>query len=323
MKLVTIAAGAQGRAGSVLASGDVLDLQAAARAGTLEAWLPPSMRELLEAGHEGLALARRIVDRAESAVAAAGVEADALRNAGVLLPPGTPLLAPIPNPRLVLAAGLAYKSHLAEMSGTPTPPHPTGFLKSPHSVLAPGALVAPPQGASEMVDYEGELALVFGRRCHRVKAEDAMACIAGITAANDISARDWVHDVWSATSPWQARRTWEVNIMGKQFPGFTPLGPCLVTLDELGDISALRLSTRLNGETVQSAPISDLIFSLADTIAYFSNWYEFLPGDVLLTGTPAGVGVGRKPGLFMKAGDVIEVEIERVGVLSNRILPAA
>lgn len=321
MKLVTIAGGAQGRAGSVLASGEVLDLGTAARPGTLEAWLPTSVRELLEAGDEGLALARRIEARVES-MASSG-ELEALRSAGVLLPSTTPLLAPVPNPRLVLAAGLAYKSHLAEMSGTPTPPHPTGFMKSPHSVLAPGAPVTPPRGASEMLDYEGELALVFGRRCHRVKAEDAMACIAGITAANDISARDWVHDVWSATSPWQARRTWEVNIMGKQFPGFTPLGPCLVTLDELDDISALRLSTRLNGETVQSAPISDLIFSLADTIAYFSNWYEFLPGDVLLTGTPAGVGVGRKPGLFMKAGDLIEVEIERVGVLRNRIRQAA
>ena len=105
--------------------------------------------------------------------------------------------------------------------------------------------------------------------------------------------------------------------MGKQFDSFTPLGPVLTTADEIDDVAALEITTRLNGVVTQHAPISDLIFNLAETIAYFSNWYTFHPGDVLLTGTPAGVGVGRKPPVFMKAGDVIEVEVSGIGVLRN------
>jgi acylpyruvate hydrolase len=299
-----------------MAEGEVLDLGRVAREGTAEVWLPGTLRGLLQAGDEGLSLVRRIVERVASAPAQV---LDALRSASALLPAGTPLAAPVPDPRLVVAAGLAYKSHLAEMSGTPQPPHPTAFMKSPHSITSPESIVSLPAGADMMVDYEGEMALVFGRRCHRVSPQQAMACIAGCTVANDISARDWVKDVWSASSPWDARRTWEVNIMGKQFPGFTPLGPCLVTMDEIADVRALQLTTRLNGHVVQSAKISDLIFELADTIAFLSRWYEFHPGDVLLTGTPAGVGAGRKPQLFMRHGDVIEVEIDRIGVLRNRL----
>ncbi len=316
MKLVTLNLGTHGQLGALLPGGELLHLGRAAVQGSLEAWLPNSVRGVLEAGEEGLAIARRIVARAG---AADNAGQEALRRSGALLPGDSPLLAPVPDARLVLAAGLAYKSHLAEMSGTPTPTQPTGFLKSPHSIGHPGAAISLPIDAPDMVDYEGELALVFGRRCHRVSAQDAMACIAGCTVANDVSARDWVQAVWSAESPWQARQTWEVNIMGKQFPGFTALGPCLTTLDELQSIPALRLTTRLNGSVLQSAPISDLIFALEDTIAHFSRWYEFLPGDILLTGTPAGVGVGRKPRLFMKHNDVVEVEIEGIGCLRNRI----
>ncbi len=316
MKLVTLDIGTHGQVGALLAGGELLHLGRAAEEGTLETWLPHSVRGLLEAGEQGLAVARRIVQRAEAADDALK---QALRRAAVLLPGDTPLLAPVPNARLVLAAGLAYKSHLAEMAGTPAPAQPTGFMKSPHSIGRPNASITLPIDAPQMVDYEGELALVFGRRCHRVAPQEALACIAGCMVANDVSARDWVQAVWSAESPWQSRQTWEVNIMGKQFPGFTPLGPNLTTMDELPSIPSLRLTTRLNGEVVQSALISDLIFSLEDTIAHFSRWYEFLPGDILLTGTPAGVGVGRKPPLFMKHGDVVEVDIEGIGQLRNRI----
>jgi acylpyruvate hydrolase len=316
MKLVTLDIGTHGQLGALLSTGERLHLGRAAEEGTLEMWLPDSVRGLLEAGEQGLALARRIVQRVEAADSAFK---QSLRRRMVLLPNSTPLLAPVPNARLVLAAGLAYKSHLAEMAGTPTPAHPTGFMKSAHSIGKPDAAITLPPDASDMVDYEGELALVFGRRCHRVAPQDALACIAGCTVANDVSARDWVQAVWSAQQPWQARQTWEVNIMGKQFPGFTPMGPSLTTMDELPSLPSLRLTTRLNGQEVQSALISDLIFSLQDTISYFSRWYEFLPGDILLTGTPAGVGVGRKPRLFMKHGDVVEVEIEGIGQLRNRV----
>lgn len=315
MKLVTIA-GTRSRIGAIVDGGEILDLERAARPGTTESWLPNTMRGLLCAGPEGLDVARRIVDRVSSA---SSEQLAAMRLSQALLPASTPLDAPVPDPRLVVAAGLAYKSHLAEMAGTPQPPHPTAFMKSPHSITSPEAKVTLPADADAMVDYEGELALVFGARCHRVQPEEAMDYIAGCTIANDISARDWVKDVWSATAAWDARRTWEINIMGKQFPGFTPLGPCLLTMDEVPNARSLHLTTRLNGVLVQSADVGDLIFELGATIAFLSRWYEFHPGDVLLTGTPAGVGAGRKPQIFMKHGDTIEVEISRIGVLRNSL----
>jgi len=316
MKLLTIDTGREGEPGALLASGEILHLRRAALPGTTERWLPPTIAALLEAGDDGLQIARAIVDRVENAD-----EADlaVLRTRHAITDTNTPLLAPIPTPRLIVAAGLAYRSHLAEMSGTPTPPHPTAFMKSPHSVTGGERPIRLPADAREQVDYEGELAVVFGSECHRVKAEDALEHVAGYTVANDISARDWVRDVWGATTPWDARRTWEVNIMGKQFPGFTALGPVLLTRDEVPDVSRLRLTTRLNGRVMQSAEVSDQIFDLAQTIAWFSRWYHFAPGDVLLTGTPAGVGVGRKPAVFMRVGDVVEVEIDGIGVLRNAI----
>jgi 2-keto-4-pentenoate hydratase/2-oxohepta-3-ene-1,7-dioic acid hydratase in catechol pathway len=318
MKLLTLAGPGGGDVGAELRSGERLALRGAARAGTAEAWLPASLPALLSAGEEGLTLARRIVERVEGLDLAS---LDELRAQGALRPAGAALAAPV-QPRLIVAAGLAYRSHLAEMAGTPAPPHPTGFLKSPHSVTGPRAVLRLPPQAREQVDYEGELALVFGRLCHGVSAAEAMRCVAGVTVANDLSARDWVRDVWSAETPWEARRTWEVNLMGKQFDGFTPLGPVLLTLDEVPRLEDLRLLTRLNGRVVQDAPVGDLIFPLAETVAHFARWYRFEPGDVLLTGTPAGVGAGRKPPLFLRDGDLVEVEVAPVGCLANRIAAA-
>ncbi len=316
MKLVTIDNVNDGVPGAVLRSGKILHLRRAAQDGSVETWLPDSVRAILEAGEEGLSIARNIVSRVENMDAD---EIQCLCELGVITPASTRLLAPLPNPRLVVAAGLAYRSHLKEMAGTPQPPHPTAFTKSPNSITKSDSKVYLPHEATGHVDYEGELAVVFGQYCHRVPAEEALSYVAGYTVANDISARDWVTQVWDAKTPWDARRTWEVNIMGKQFSGFTPLGPVLLTRDDVPDVGALHLTTRLNGEVMQSSDVSDLIFSIPETIAFFSKWYAFKPGDILLTGTPAGVGVGRKPPVFMSAGDVIEVEIDKIGVLRNFI----
>lgn len=314
MKLVTIDNTAAGVPGAVLHSGEILHFGKAAEPGTLEAWIPGSVRDILEAGEPGLSLVRQLVARIEAAPPS---RHEHLRELGAITGANTRLLAPIPNPRLVVAAGLAFRSHLAEMAGTPTPAHPTGFMKSVNSIVGPGAFIRVPPEAPGHIDYEGELAVVFGRTCHRVSPADAMGCVAGYTAANDVSARDWVRAVWDAKEPWEARLTWETNIMGKQFESFTPLGPVLVTADTITDVTTLQIVTRLNGKVMQDAPVSDLIFSLAETIAYFSNWYTFHPGDVLLAGTPAGVGAGRKPQVFMKDGDVVEVEISTIGSLRN------
>lgn len=318
MKLLTIDSVRGGEPGAMLSSGEVLALRRAAQADSLETWLPDSLRELLAGGPAALALVRGLVDRVQASPALQAT----LRQRGALMPPGTRLLAPVPHPGLVVAAGLAYKSHLAEMAGTPTPKQPTGFIKVAASIVGPDCAVVLPPDAPAHVDYEGELAVVFGTRCHRVSAAEAMGCVAGYTGANDISARDWVRDVWGATQPWEARQTWEVNIMGKQFEGFTPLGPVLLTADEVPDVGQLHITTQLNGAVMQSSPVSDLIFSLPETIAYFSRWYCFNAGDVLLTGTPAGVGAGRKPQVFMKAGDVIEVGITGIGTLRNTLVAA-
>jgi acylpyruvate hydrolase len=316
MKLVTIDVGAGGVPGAILRSGEVLHLPRAAQPGTVEAWLPDSTAGILSAGKAGLTVVRQIVERVE---AMDEPSRQRLRAAGTLTGEATRLLAPVPQPRLVVAAGLAYRSHLAEMAGTPAPSHPTGFMKSPNSIAAPDAEVHLPPDADGHVDYEGELAVVFGSTCHAVTRECALDYVAGYTIANDISARDWVRAVWEAKAPWEARLTWEVNIMGKQFSSFTPLGPALLTADEVPDPTALHLTTRLNGEVMQSAPVSDLIFDLGTTIAHFSRWYTFEPGDVLLTGTPAGVGVGRKPPVFMRAGDVVDITVSGIGTLSNTI----
>lgn len=318
MDILTIDDVPGGSAGARLPSGRILHFGRAARPGTVETWLPATVTGLLAAGTEGLDIARRMVDRAQQPG-----QAEELEARGALLAMDTRLLAPVPNPRLVLALGLNYRSHLKEMSGTPVPPHPTAFMKSPNSVIGPGAPLPIPPQARDMVDYEGEAALVFGRSCYRVTEADAMSCIAGITAANDISARDWTPAVFGASTPWEARLTWEVNIMGKQLPGFTALGPVLRTLDAVGDLSSLGLTTRVNGKTRQHDILGGMLFTPAQVIAYFSQWYRFEPGDVLLTGTPAGVGLARRPQAFLKPGDTVEVELNGIGVLYTPVVKGA
>jgi acylpyruvate hydrolase len=316
MKLVTINNTGAGTAGAQLRSGEILHFSKAAQAGTLQAWIPNSVRAILESGAEGLAVVNKLIARVE---ASSPDELAELRESGAITGATTRLLSPIPNPRLIVAAGLAFKSHLAEMAGTPVPKSPTGFMKSVSSVIGTETAIKVPKDAAHHIDYEGEMAIVFGKTCHRVNAAEAMDYVAGYMAANDVSARDWVQAVWDAKEAWPARQTWETNINGKQFDSFTPMGPVLVTCDDISDVTQLRIIVRLNGKVMQDAPISDMIFTIAETIAHFSRWYTFHAGDVLLTGTPAGVGVGRKPPVFMKDGDLIEVDIPGIGALRNSL----
>lgn len=315
MKLVTIDCVPGGRPGAILAGGEVLHLERAATPGTVERWLPESLRELLAAGAEGLDIARRIVERVEGMK-----NREDLRRSGGLLPASTPLLAPIPDPALFVSCGQAYRSHVAEMKGEAPPPEPHAFLKAPSTIVGPDTRVALPPQCPTMVDYEGEFCAVFGRTCHNVDAGEALDYIAGYTITNDLSARDWVPGLAAARTTAEARLAWDLNHMGKQLPGFSPLGPALVTADEVGDVTALTLTTRLNGQLMQQTQIDDLVHSVAESIAYFSHWYTFRPGDILSTGTPAGVGYGRDPKVFLKAGDVVEVEVGRLGALTTHIV---
>jgi len=244
-----------------------------------------------------------------------------LRNTGALAAlDKAELLAPVPRPKLILSVGLNYHRHLAEMEGTPAPPYPSAFMKTVNSLNGAGKPIILPPQCPDMVDYEAELCFVFGRPCHNVSEAEAMDYVAGYTVANDVSARDWVGDVFSATESFPAILSWERNIMGKLFPTFTPMGPVITTKDEIEDPHNLLLEFRLNGEVMQSTRTDDLIFNIPQIVSYFSKWFRFEPGDIVTTGTPAGVGAGRKPQVFMKPGDIAEVSLEGIGVLSNPVI---
>jgi len=241
-----------------------------------------------------------------------------MHAAGALLDAGTVRYRPpIPDPGFILSVGMNYREHLEEMN-TPIPTLPAAFVKAPSSLTGSGEPIVLPPDHAGMVDFEGELCFVFGRDCHRVSEAEAMEYVAGYTIANDVSARDWVPGIFTADGNMAAIHAWEVNILGKQYPTFTPLGPALVTRDEIADPGALRLVTRLDGEVMQDT-LTELVFPIARLIAHYSQWYRFRPGDVVTTGSPSGVGFGRDPKVFMKPGQRIEVTIEGIGTLSNPV----
>jgi 2-keto-4-pentenoate hydratase/2-oxohepta-3-ene-1,7-dioic acid hydratase in catechol pathway len=208
------------------------------------------------------------------------------------------------RPRTFICVGLNYSDHAKESEMTP-PQFPLLFAKTSNAINAHNHPVPLPPDSTQ-VDYEAELAVVIGRTCSRVKAADALKYVAGYTCANDISARDFQF----------ADKQW---YRGKSADGFGPIGPWLVTQREIGDGSGLRIQLRLNGNVMQDSTTSNLIFDVPTLIEYISRGITLEPGDVISTGTPPGVGFARKPPVFMKPGDKVEVEIERVGILVNQI----
>ena len=218
------------------------------------------------------------------------------------------VLAPV-APTAILCVGLNYRRH-AEETGAAIPTDPVLFFKAPTAVQHPGDPIELPTFlASTQVDYECELAVVIGRACKNVRAEDALGYVAGYTCANDVSARDW--QIARGGSQWSR---------GKTFDTFCPLGPVLVTPDELPDPGRLGIRTVLNGEVVQRSSTDDLIFSVPEIIAFLSGSTTLAPGTVLLTGTPEGVGMARKPPRWLRAGDTVTVEIEGIGALTNPVV---
>ncbi|HEY8580255.1 MAG TPA: fumarylacetoacetate hydrolase family protein [Beijerinckiaceae bacterium] len=312
MRLATLRVSADLRPAVVL--GDrVLDLVAArARSGHARL-LPGSLREILAAGEAGRELLDRVV---EAASRRPDDFADAMRPAAEAR-----FAAPLPEPRLVLSVGANYHAHLREMDTAP-PETPMAFHKSVSSVIGPGETILLPRAAPDMVDWEGELTVVMGKPCHEVSEADALDHVAGYTIVNDVSARNWVKGAFRAEGMMGVIVAWEHNILGKLFPTFCPMGPVIVTADEIPDPHALDIKTRLNGEVMQDSNTSDLVFDVRRIISYYSKFLTFQPGDVITTGSPSGVGFGRKPQVFMKAGDVIEVEIDRIGVLRNPVAAA-
>ena len=228
------------------------------------------------------------------------------------------LVPPIPNPGLLLSVGMNYHEHLKEMK-TPVPEKPAAFTKSVASIIGPGQPILLPRSNPAMVAWEGEFTVVIGRAGHRISADKALDHVAGYTIVNDVSARDWVAPIFQSSGIMGPIHAWEHNLLGKMFPTFCPMGPALATRDEVADPGNVRIVTRLNGQVMQNANTDDLVFSVAKLIEYYSQFYRFLPGDCITTGSPSGVGFGRNPKVFMKAGDTVEVEVQGVGVLSNPI----
>lgn len=218
------------------------------------------------------------------------------------------LLAPV-VPVNLLCIGLNYRRHAEEGKAT-IPEHPVLFIKATTAVQNPGEpIVLPRHLRSDEVDYECELAVVIGKYCKNVSRTKALDYVLGYTCANDVSARDW-QIKWGG-SQW---------CRGKTFDTFAPLGPCLVLKDEIPDPAKLKIKTILNGEILQDWRTDDMIFDVPTLIAFLSGSTTLLPGTVILTGTPHGVGFARKPPIYLKPGDTITIEIDKIGALTNPII---
>jgi 2-keto-4-pentenoate hydratase/2-oxohepta-3-ene-1,7-dioic acid hydratase in catechol pathway len=218
------------------------------------------------------------------------------------------LLAPI-VPSNILCIGLNYKKH-AEEGGRGVPERPMLFIKSGNTLQNPGdPIEIPTHLASSEVDYECEIAVVIGKKCKNATKANALDFVLGYTCANDVSARDW-----------QVRLNGGQFCQGKSFDTFCPLGPVIVTKDEIPNANNLKIKTVLNGQTMQDWNTNDMVFDIPTLIEFLSGSKTLLPGTVILTGTPHGVGFARKPPVFLKAGDTVTIEIEKIGSLTNPVV---
>ena len=291
MRLITFAHAGQDRLGALASHGGaerVYDLN------QLEPRLPADMVAFLAGGPEALTLAR-------DAVAAAGA------NQG-LDPAAVQIKAPLPRPGKIICIGQNYLAH-AQESNAGAPPYPIIFAKFANSVIGPGeTIVVPP--AITQPDYEGELAVVIGRQGRNIPEANALDYVAGYMPLHDVSARDWQ----MRTSQW---------VIGKTPDTFCPMGPAIVTADEIPDVQNLALRTIIGGEVLQEGHTSLMIFSVAHLIADMSQVMTLEPGDIIATGTPAGIGAARTPPRWLRTGDVVRIEIEGIGVLENPVVVEA
>ncbi|MEM9621195.1 MAG: fumarylacetoacetate hydrolase family protein [Pseudomonadota bacterium] len=282
MRLITFTENTSTRIG-ILRDQQIVDLSQALPQ------LPTDMVALLAAGEDAMQQVR------DAATADSHLTLDQVK-----------LQSPVLRPGKILAIGLNYRAH-AEESGMEIPKYPVVFTKQNTSINGPYDDVHHP-AETKMLDYEGELAFVIGKRCRRVPAEKAASVIAGYTINNDVSVRNW-----------QLRGAPPQFTMGKSWDTHCPLGPALVTPDEV-DPHNLRLRTLVNGEVRQDTSTNDLIFNCYDIVAFLSTAFTLEPGDVVVTGTPSGVGMAMKPPQSLQAGDSVRVEIEQLGYIENRVI---
>lgn len=218
-------------------------------------------------------------------------------------------LAPLPNPPKVVAIGLNYRAHQQEATNVAPPAYPILFPKFPNSIIGPGEAITWDPALTQEVDYEGELGVVIGKRAHRVSAADALNYVFGYCNLNDVSARDVQFDP-------KGGQQWT---RGKSLDTFCPIGPYIVTKDEIADPQNLAIRCYVNGEVRQAANTQDMIFSVAQLIEFITQGIMLMPGDIIATGTPPGVGHYRKPPIYLKPGDSVEVEVENLGRLTNPV----
>ncbi|KAL1786830.1 fumarylacetoacetate hydrolase domain-containing protein 2A [Sigmodon hispidus] len=265
--------------------GGVVDLN------TFDPTLPKTMMQFLEHGETALSVARRALTA----------------QLPVLPRSQVTFLAPVTRPDKVVCVGMNYADHCREQN-VRVPKEPIIFSKFSSSIVGPyDEIILPPE--SEEVDWEVELAVIIGKKGKHIKATDAMAHVAGFTVAHDVSARDW-----------QVRRNGKQWLLGKTFDTFCPLGPALVTRDSIADPHNLKICCRVNGEMVQNSNTNQMVFKTEELIAWVSKFVTLYPGDVILTGTPPGVGMFRKPPVFLKKGDEVQCEIEEIGVIINKVV---
>ena len=283
MKLVTYQIDGGAPQLGALKGDDVLNL-ADASAGRL----PNTMRGFLEMGDDGMEIARSMEAPTDAKIALDTVK----------------LMAPILDPSKIVAIGLNYIDHIRE-TNSPTPEIPIMFTKFTSAIVGPGDEVRWSRALTSQVDWEVELAVIIGKSAYRVAEADALDYVAGYTICNDVSARDIQinkGDQW---------------IRGKSLDTFCPLGPYLVTKDEIADPHNLDLKTTVNGQVMQDSNTKELLFKIPYLIHYLSQAFTLLPGDLIITGTPPGVGMGMNPPVYLKNGDTMTVEIEGLGSLTN------
>ncbi|MBC7814321.1 MAG: fumarylacetoacetate hydrolase family protein [Burkholderiales bacterium] len=284
MKLVTFTQnGGVSRLGALKEDQSVIDLNQA------NSRIPADMIEFLKAGVSALELARTVIAGNHQGIPLSSVK----------------LQAPVPNPGKIICIGLNYSDHAAE-SGQPIPEFPVVFSKYSNTVIAHGDSIVLPK-VSTKVDYEAELGFVIGKRGRNISEADALQYVAGYLPINDVSARDYQN----RTSQWT---------IGKTFDTFAPMGPALVTSDEVGDPHNLKISLTIGDKVYQNSSTSFLIFNIPQLVASLSEVMTLEPGDVVSTGTPPGVGFAQKPPRFLQAGDVVSVTIEKLGTLTNPVV---
>jgi acylpyruvate hydrolase len=262
-----------------------------------EAYVPPNMVEFLQGGEQSMAMARESVNFA--------LNSEKNFSRKVVLPVSEVRFeAPVQNPTKMICVGHNYREHILEM-GRELPPYPVVFAKFANTIIGPQDDI-PFYPISDQLDYEAEFAFVIGRRARNVTQEKALDYVAGYTIVNDITYRD----IQRRTIQW---------LQGKTVEGSAPMGPWLVTRDEITDPSGLEVVLTVNGEERQRSNTKNLVFTVPYLVEFLSGLMTLEPGDVILTGTPGGVGVARNPQVFLRDGDVVRIEIDQIGVLENRV----